>query len=264
MSAGGCIERGPDRLTVSSCLGRHAAANGEFLLGYGVTFPDNPDDLASTGMKIEGGSLPASEQAELAATGLSIDEIFWMALDDDVPDDLFRLIRILMGCKDHQRMSIDQLVAASQVPTSSDSMRFEACVWAAAKETKAMLVLTKLLASNAQSAFKRKKKNEQAAVGPQIRARVKEQDSHYLKGECRSCLASVSRRRILILIQQANGRSSTACTIYPYWTSKMHSKKSVQHVWIRMQCRTTVQRDIPMQTRTIGRTDRMQEGMSRR
>jgi hypothetical protein len=159
-----------------------SAANGEFLLGYGMTFHDNPDDLASTGLKIEGGTLPASEQAELEATGLSVDRQFWIALDEDIPDDLFRLIRILMGCKDHQRMSIDQLVAASQVPTSSDSMRFEACVYAARKETKAMLVLAKLFASNAQSALRRKKKNEQAVV-TQVRARVQAQNGHYLRGK---------------------------------------------------------------------------------
>jgi hypothetical protein len=184
-----CLRRvyriGPKRYEEADHLrfGRLSAANGEFLLGYGMTFHDNPDDLASTGLKIEGGTLPASEQAELEATGLSVDRQFWIALDEDIPDDLFRLIRILMGCKDHQRMSIDQLVAASQVPTSSDSMRFEACVYAARKETKAMLVLAKLFASNAQSALRRKKKNEQAVVGTQVRARVQAQNGHYLRGK---------------------------------------------------------------------------------
>lgn len=70
--------------------------NEELLHGYAFTLPSNPDD--TLGLKLgTGSSVPASVAAKLEREKLDMGQRFVVGIDGELPRDLLRVVRILLG-----------------------------------------------------------------------------------------------------------------------------------------------------------------------
>lgn len=69
--------------------------NDELLMGYGFAIPGNPDNTLP--LKLGGASVPPAVQAVLEREKLDAGQVFFVGADGELPKDLFKVVRILLG-----------------------------------------------------------------------------------------------------------------------------------------------------------------------